>query len=673
LVATLRAAPVLAVTAAVASAGAPVPAELVDRASREGAARVIVRLDAPAAPQALAAGGDRAERAHAAIAVARDRLAGDLAATAGWSPVREFRTIPYVVLDAAPAALAALAASPSVLAIGEDRLESISLVESVPIVQADRAHAAGLDGTGWVIAVLDTGVDGGHPFLAGKVVSEACFSGNSSCPNGARTQIGAGSAGPCGYAPNACPHGTHVAGVAAGRGDGIVGVAPDAGIISLQVFSRFTGSVCDDDVEDPCAKTYTSDTIAALERVYELRSDFRIAAANLSFGGGRYFSESECDAQDAARKAVVDNLRAAGIVTISASGNADWTDSTTAPACLTSAIAVGAVDKGDAVAGFSNSAPFLDFLAPGVRIRSSLPGGGFGFISGTSQAAPHVAGAFAILAERLDDANPDVITAALRDTGLFITDPRNSVAVARIQVQAALDSLPAPPARGSGIQVTPDGKRTIVNKDVGAERWAITENADDGSVTGNVFRADGGPASFVFCARLGDDGNPDPFQVLIDYRCSGADACADATCPASTWSPLGDVTLRGSFFEPPPASTTALLPAESGAVGSTADVAAAPAGVQITPDAVRRSLVSKDIAGERWAITRNPDDGTVTGNVFRTDGSDPAFVWCEEVGRNGVDISYGCSGADHCETGPCTPERWSFIGDVTLSEGFFLP
>src|SRR4030095_4867700 len=176
------------------------------------------------------------------------------------------------------------------------------------------------------------------------------------------------------------------------------------------------------------------------------------------------------------------------------------------PACLTSALAVAAVDKSDGVAPFSNSAPFVDFFAPGVRIYSSLPGGGFGVISGTSQAAPHLAGALALRAQRLGEASPDTIIAALRDTGLPIIDSRNSAVIPRIRIKDALDRLPVPPTRGSGIQITPEGKRTLVNKDVGSERWAITENADDGSVTGNVFRSDGGPASFVFCERLGDDG-----------------------------------------------------------------------------------------------------------------------------------------------------------------------
>lgn len=651
------------------SAGAvAIPAAIQERALRDGAVRVIVRLDALAAPQQMASGGAGATAARAAITAARHSLHQALAGTL-WQPTREFATIPFAALEASPEALAALAASPVALAVSEDRLESIALRDSVPIVQADQAQALGLDGSGWAIAVLDTGIDGSHPLLAGRVVSEACFSGNASCPNGSRTQIGPGSAGPCGYAPNACPHGTHVAGIAAGRGDGIAGVAPGATLLSMQVFSRFTGSTCDDDIEDPCARTFTSDTIAALERVFELRDTYRIAAANLSFGGGRYSSQEECDVQDAARRAIVENLRAAGIVTISAAGNSSWTDSTTAPACLTSAVAVGAVDKADHIAGFSNSAPFLDLLAPGVRIESATPPNRLQLISGTSQAAPHVAGAFAILAQRLGTASPDAILGLLRDTGLAISDGRNGVVTPRIRIRDALDAIPSTP-RGSGLQISPDGRRVLISKDVGVERWAITEN-DDGSVTGNVFRADGGEPSFVACTRLRDDGHPDPLRVQITFSCSGADACRDATCPPSTWTPLGEVTLEGSFFRPA-LGGVATASVESSA-SRDAPHGTAPAGVQLTPDGLRRSLVSKDVGVERWAITRHPDDGTVTGNVYRRDGGEPAFLWCREIGRNATDVSYECSAASRCNTPSCPGSAWSVVAEITLPDAFFLP
>ncbi|MFP6664719.1 MAG: kelch repeat-containing protein [Deltaproteobacteria bacterium] len=97
--------------------------------------------------------------------------------------------------------------------------------------------------------------------------------------------------------------------------------------------------------------------------------------------------------------------------------------------------------------------------------------------------------------------------------------------------------------------------------------------------------------------------------------------------------------------------------------------------MQLTPDG-RRTLISKDVGGERWAISRNPD-GTVTGNVFRPGGDPPAFVWCEETGAppegEGGELMFSCFGADRCAQAPCAPEQFSFIAEVALPEAFFLP
>ena len=95
-----------------------------------------------------------------------------------------------------------------------------TLETSVPLIQGDQVWEQGVDGSGTMIAVLDTGVDSAHPFLAGKVVEEACYStsqpglSQSLCPSGANEQIGAGAATPCTL--TGCEHGTHVAGIAAG-------------------------------------------------------------------------------------------------------------------------------------------------------------------------------------------------------------------------------------------------------------------------------------------------------------------------------------------------------------------------------------------------------------------------------------------------------------------------
>lgn len=663
---------VLTLLAATTAGAADVGTALMDRAQREGTVRVIAQLPVATAPLATrgTAAGDQARRV--AIRSARGRLEEALGNTA-WEVTHAYDNIPYVALEMGAEALARLRLTDRATGIVEDRLETIQLEQSRPIVQADQADAAGWSGSGWAVAVLDTGVDGSHPFLEGKVVSEACFSSNGSCPNGGTEMFGAGAGRPCDFAETACLHGTHVAGVVAGDGQTIEGIARGADVISIQVFSRFTGSTCDDDTEDPCAKTFTSDTIKALDHVYSLRDQFDIAAVNMSLGGGQHSSVAACDREDSARKEIIDQLRSVGIATVVASGNQSNVDALAAPACISSAISVGATNDDDGVAAFSNSAPFLDLLAPGVQIFSSVPGGGGASISGTSQATPHVAAAFAILNERQGGSDVDRVLDALWGTGLPVTDSRNNITTPRIRIFDAAQALSGGTETSSGVQITPDGKRTLVSKDVGAERWAITYNAEDNTVTGNVFKSDGSEPSFVWCEYLFDDGAADPYEQEVTFECSGADACPGPSCPAGQWSVLATVTLPRAFFLPPltAASVTSTTQMPTQLTGE------APSGLQVTPDG-KRTLVSKDVGEDRWAITLNDDDGTVTGNVF-TPGQEPTFLWCSLESDDGnpdpanVLLSYSCSVADRCEVGPCDPSDWTFLQNVIVPGWFFQP
>src|SRR2546425_12543627 len=95
-------------------------------------------------------------------------------------------------------------------------------------------------------------------------------------------------------------------------------------------------------------------------------------------------------------KTIIDNLRSAGIATVIAAGNAGATNAISVPGCISSAISVGATTKTDDVASYSNVSSFMSLFAPGSSIYSSLTGGGFGYLSGTSMATPHVTGAWAV-------------------------------------------------------------------------------------------------------------------------------------------------------------------------------------------------------------------------------------------------------------------------------------
>ena len=111
--------------------------------------------------------------------------------------VANFTYIPFLEMQVDAAGLAFLTTLPDVSSIEEDVLVLPALSTSVPLVGAERAWALGFSGAGQTIAVLDTGVDKTHPFLAGKVVSEACYSwfwdtlgATSVCPNGSDDQLG---------------------------------------------------------------------------------------------------------------------------------------------------------------------------------------------------------------------------------------------------------------------------------------------------------------------------------------------------------------------------------------------------------------------------------------------------------------------------------------------------
>ncbi|MFI6316543.1 S8 family peptidase [Nonomuraea sp. NPDC050556] len=358
--------------------------------------------------------------------------------------------LPIVTLRVDRAGLERLAAQSGVVSVTEDKPSPPVLADSIPLIGADRTRAAGLTGKGTAVAVLDTGVATHHPFFGGRVVAEACFSpadpdyeATSLCPNGTPQQEGPGSAdsdtGPC--ASLDCAHGTHVAGIAAGNAQGVAGapgsgVAPAANIVAVQIFSRFESEDFCGVGEAPCVLSFTSAQLAGMEKVLSLReSGTPLVAANLSLGSGLF--TAPCDSDP--RKAAIDKLLAAGVATVVASGNRGYPDAVSAPACVSSAVAVGSTTKQDEISDFSNRGPLLDLFAPGSDIVSSIPGNQWAPMSGTSMATPHVTGAFAVLRQKFPQAPIAELLAKLQDTGKPIEG------TPRIQLDdAALGVIPRP-------------------------------------------------------------------------------------------------------------------------------------------------------------------------------------------------------------------------------------
>ncbi len=453
-----------------------VPAGLLEQAQAGGSVQVIVQLDPPARLEGELPGTSAILGQRTAIARARERLISALR-PGSFKVSHEYETIPFVAMEADEEALQSLEDLPGVRLVAEDRVLFPMLYQSTVIVEATDAWAAGYTGMGWSVAILDSGVDRKHPFLANKVVYEACYTHKASCPDGTDKDSGTGAGAPCRFAPGECAHGTFVAGIAAGTG----GVAKEASIVSIQVFSKATGDLCRGAGEDPCAIAYTSDVIAGLEKVYRLSETYPIAAVNLSLGGLAYSSQDACDSDpiNVPIKAAIDNLRSIGIATVAASGNEGLLNQLSTPACISSAISVGSTTKSNVISSFSNSADFLSLLAPGDSIYSSIPGGLFAFGSGTSAAAPHVAGAWAIRRQSYPGATVAEVLNSLELTGLPILDYRNDITKPRISILAALMtcSPDAQPASGN-VPLSVDFTGTIARGD---PPYTVTWDFGDGS------------------------------------------------------------------------------------------------------------------------------------------------------------------------------------------------
>lgn len=308
--------------------------------------------------------------------------------------------------------------------------------ETVPkFISADRLWKQNLDGSGIRIAILDTGVSSSHPDLKEKIISEESFvlkKYNFDFDENATDFNG---------------HGTHVAGIAAGTGaasNGIYrGVAPGAQIINVK-----------------CLNMFGQGTTAAILKAIEWAVFAKADIINMSFG------TSVGDPNDpisiAAEKAVEE-----GIVVVTAAGNSGpYYSSVGSPGAAYGVITVGACDWKGQVASFSSRGPTLawssdpDILAPGVDVIAPLApesymqraglklgkaiNGTYIPLSGTSMAAPAVAGAAAILLQAfpsLKRKNPHAIRIALMKTAKNIELNENIQGAGIINVYEAYQFL----------------------------------------------------------------------------------------------------------------------------------------------------------------------------------------------------------------------------------------
>ncbi|MEV0621284.1 S8 family serine peptidase [Nonomuraea sp. NPDC050404] len=411
--------------------------------SASGEHRAIVRVQQPSQVASVLAGAEEVRRDNKNITAE--------------PPAEVAGKLDFFVYRGTRAELEQIAQQSGVVSIRKDKLNEASLVESIPLIGADKAHRFGFTGKGTGVAILDSGIDNDHPAFGDRIVAQACFSATdtvdgskSLCPNGSQFQIGDGAANAESEACmtgapqpqyGLCYHGTHVAGIAAGQKTADFaanGVAPKAKIIPVQVFSRFDNSpYCG--TRPTCILAYDSSILTGMAYVDLLADQHNIASVNLSLGGGQY--NTACDTGDGADfKAEVDKLLAKGTATVVASGNNGFDASVSWPACVSNTIAVGATDKQDAVATFSNRGTLLDVYAPGVAITAAITGNTSATLNGTSMASPHVAGAFAVLHQKRKHATVDQLLNTLKRTGKPITYPSagTEITTPRINLWSAL-------------------------------------------------------------------------------------------------------------------------------------------------------------------------------------------------------------------------------------------
>jgi subtilisin family serine protease len=350
-------------------------------------------------------------------------------------------TVSAVAGNVSAAGVEALLADPEVRRLDVDVPLQTMTSESANVIGANAAHDRGVTGAGIVVAVIDSGAQSDHPDIAPALTGEQCFctagGGAGCCPGGGTTASGAGAAN------DDHGHGTNVSGVIVGRGNAAPrGIAFEASLVSIKVLDR-QGVV-----------SSTAQIVSALDFIARSRPDVRVV--NLSVGTGELFGGASCDSAAAFTQAfasVLNTLKARGVSVFASSGNSANANAISAPACISSVIAVGATYDGDVgsinfgcvdastqadqVACFSNASPAVDLLAPGGAITAAGLGGGASTFIGTSQAAPHAAAVAALVLQAKGGLSPDAMLNQLRNTGQAITDPRNGLAMKRVDAGAA--------------------------------------------------------------------------------------------------------------------------------------------------------------------------------------------------------------------------------------------
>lgn len=292
---------------------------------------------------------------------------------------------------------------------------------TIPEFRAAKPDALG---QGIRVGVIDTGIDAKHPDLAGKVVAFADLVSKKTEP----------------YDDQG--HGTHVSGtIAGGTASGTaIGVAPQVKFITAKFLDAngsgsFSNAVLAMQwVVDPDGKPETDDGAMLVSN---------------SWGGGNPSAKE--DPKDNAMCKAVDSWVKLGVMPIFAAGNSGpGAKTVNLPGGCPNAFTIGATDSADKIASFSSRGPAVwktgsfvkpDVLAPGVKVKSSMPGNKYAELSGTSMATPHIAGVVALMYQLQPKLTVDQLANALKSTAVKVGDDPNTYGSGRVDTLKAAQAL----------------------------------------------------------------------------------------------------------------------------------------------------------------------------------------------------------------------------------------
>jgi hypothetical protein len=297
-----------------------------------------------------------------------------------------------------------------------------TLATAIPFIGANVPFESGYKGAGSSLVIIDTGIEKAHPFFQNRVILEACFANR--CPNGQTSMVGPGAAAPVHW------HGTHVAGIAAGSGSTIRGVAPEASIIAVNVF-------------EPSGAAYDNNIIKALNWVATIASTHNVAAVNMSLGGSQSY-KTTCDDYIPQMTSAIKALKDINVATVISSGNS-YANGMSSPACISHAVSVAATySNSNLVTDFSNISSYTTIAAPGNAINSSKLLGSFGAASGTSMASPFITGSFALHRAAYGVKPVDQVVNIFKANSQIAKDTYTNISISRIHLSNVFTGTPVP-------------------------------------------------------------------------------------------------------------------------------------------------------------------------------------------------------------------------------------